>query len=206
MRVLLILSYLAACGDRRAPAPFDASVPVAPVPPAPRWKPLDDAHLAALAQVSVPDFAPGAVDRTATSVVVMSKAPPLRALVTIGPCLHCLPADAAAWKDITPELRQMMPAALEDDPSTQFELSAITLGGNPCIATWELGAVAYGSELVADHGARVYCNDGATELVVRVDDDAVAAAATVDAARSAAHRDVIEAAARTIASAYLAAL
>ena len=210
--VLAWLVVAAACGDRRDPAPGSArggpvAAPAAPADAAPPLAPLDDARLDALAAVEVPGWTATARDRSAASLVAQLRAGELRALVTVTPCLRCRPAELEAWREAVPELRALMPGAVEDDPATRFELSAVAVAGRPCVATWELGAIAYGDEVEASHGARVYCNDGTTEVVVRVDDDAVTRAATPEAARAAAaSRDALEAAAGAIAAAYLGAL
>jgi hypothetical protein len=202
VRRLAPLLALAACGERRAAEDSPAAAASDHAEPAP-LRTLDAARLDDLAAVEVPGYTVAARDRSETSLVVSLRAGALRGLVTVGPCLACRPPDAARWRETLPELRQLMPGAVEDDPATQFELHAAEVAGHACITTWELGAMAYGEEVIAAHGARVYCNDGATELVVRVDDDAVATARSPDAARAAAHRDATEAAARTLAEAYL---
>lgn len=212
----ILLIALAACGDRRdsgaAPARHDAAPVVFDAEPAAAeavpLRPLDAARLDALAALEVPGFVVGHRDRTATSIVVSLRADgaPLRALVTVTPCLACRAPDLAAWRAAAPELRALLPGSVEDDPATTFELRATDLAGRRCVAGYELGAVAYGDELEAAHGARIYCNDGVTELVVRVDDDAILSAATAEAARAGAQRSAVEEPARRLALAYLAAL
>jgi hypothetical protein len=212
----ILLIALAACGDRRdsraAPVPRDAAPVVSDAEPAPAeavpFRPLDAARLDELAALEVPGFTVGHRDRSKTSIVVALRAEgaPLRALVTVTPCLACRAPDLAAWRAAAPELRALLPGSVEDDPATTFELRATDLAGRRCITGYELGAVAYGDELEATHGARVYCNDGVTELVVRVDDDAILAAETPEAARAAAQRSTVEEPARRLATAYLSAL
>jgi hypothetical protein len=210
LALLVVAAILGGCGERREPAGHggrraDEGAPG--VPPRPPVT-LDAARLDTLAAVEVPGWEVAARDRSDTSLVVALRAldGPRRALVTIAPCLACRPADPVAWQELLPELRAVMPGALEDDPATLFALDAVTLGERRCIATWELGAVAYGDEVEASHAARLYCNDTATQLVVRVDDDAVARAPTAEAARAAGHREPLEAAARRVATAFLAHL
>lgn len=216
---LAVVCVLAGCGDRRdaggsAPArdapsaDVAADVAEAPAPPAPPFRPLDAARLDELAALEVAGFTVGHRDRSKTSLVVSLRAvgSPLRALVTITPCLSCRPPELAGWRDAAPELRALLPGAVEDDPSTTFELSNADLAGRRCIASYELGAVAYGDELEATHGARLYCNDGVTELIIRVDDDAILAAPSPEEARRTARREAVEAPARQIAAAFLAAL
>ena len=213
-RILLVVLALAACGERRdAPAREANAAGAAPAEdaapaPAPPFRPLDAARLDELAALEVPGFTAASRDRSATSLVVALRGTgtPLRALVTVSPCLTCTPPDLPAWQSRVPELRALLPGGLEDDPATTFELAAIDLAGRRCIATYELGAVAYGDELEATHGARIYCNDGTTELVVRVDDDALLSAPTPEAARQAADRATVDEPARRLALAYLSAL
>ncbi len=211
---------VAACGGGRDEAPPGRTAPpgaaaaspgatAAPAPP-PSFGALDDARLAALAALE-PGDAWQVVhrDATASSLVVSLQAPggaALRGLVTIGPCLRCRAMTAAAWAEVEPELRTLMPGALEDDPATTFELATTEIAGRTCVATYELGARAWGDELEAGHGARVYCNDGEVELVVRVDDDAVRRAASADAARAGAARATVEEPARRLAAMYAAAM
>jgi hypothetical protein len=216
--LLLVLFGLAGCGDRRdgggsasareAVADEAEAEEVAPPPPARPFRTLDAARLDELAAVEVPGFSVVHRDRSATSLVISLRAidAPVRALVTITPCLACRPPDLDAWRGAAPELRALLPGAVEDDPATTFELTAVDLAGRRCIASHELGAIAYGDELEATHGARLYCNDGVTELVIRVDDDAILAAATPDAARQGAQRAAVEEPARRLAAAFLAAL
>jgi hypothetical protein len=214
VRHLPALLIVASCGERRAAAPpaveEDAAAAIAeavPASPPPPLAALDAARLDALAAVEVPGLAVVQRDRTETSLVVAFTGEALRGLATVGPCVRCLPIDLAAWRAIEPELRALMPGAVEEEPETRFELAIAEVAGRPCVASWELGAASYGDELDAAHGARIYCNDGTVELVVRVDDAAIAAARTVDEARgAAARRDAVEATARRIAEAYLAAL
>jgi hypothetical protein len=206
----LVVLTLASCGERRAeppPARGDAASAAAPAPVVTTpLAPLDDAHLDALAQLAPPGFEVTARDRSATSIVIALRAGDLRATVSAIPCTRCTPMDLAAWRTLEPELRALLPGGLEDDPATTFELTTADIAGRRCIAGYELGAASYTDELDTTHGARVYCNDGATELVVRVDDDAVARAATPDAARATAQRVPLETAARNLAAAYLSAL
>jgi hypothetical protein len=183
---------LAACSGRTSapdrPVDEDARTPADQGP-----RVLD---LEALAAVEVGGWERAAQDRSPTSLVVSLRSGDLRGLVTIGPCVTCRPAEV-------PELRQLMPGGLEDDPSTRFELRATEIAGWRCTATWELGAVRYTDEVVASHAARLYCGDDAIEVVVRVDDDTVAAAHSPEAARAAAHREIVENGAKAIAEAYL---
>jgi hypothetical protein len=216
IRLIAVVCALAGCGERRdaggSTAPRDAAVVApdaeAPAPPAPPFRALDAARLDALAAIEVPGFTAAHRDRSATSIVIglRGDGAPLRALVTVSPCLSCRAPELPAWRDAAPELRTLLPGNLEDDPATLFELAAIDLAGRRCIASYELGAVAYGDELEATHGARIYCNDGVTELVVRVDDDAVLAAATPEAIRAGARRATVEDPARRLAAAYLDAM
>jgi hypothetical protein len=215
----VLLFLLAACGDRRdggesasareavaGEAPAHDAEP--PAPPAPPFRALDGARLDELAALEVPGFTVAHRDRSETSIVIGLRATgsPLRALVTVTPCLACRPMELPAWRAAAPELRALLPGSVEDDPATTFELSAVDLAGRRCIAGYELGAVAYGEELEAAHGARIYCNDGVTEVVVRVDDDSILAAVTPEAARQGAQRATVEAPARALAAAFLTAL
>jgi hypothetical protein len=213
-RRLVPLLLLAACGDRRAePRGHDGggavadnmSADTAPAP-APPLAPLDDARLTALDQVTPPGFTVTARDRTSTSVVLALRSADLHATVTATPCLRCVPIALDRWRAIEPELRALLPGGLEDDPSTTFELAIAPIAGRPCATTYELGAASYNEELDTTHAARIYCNDGTTELVIRVDDDLVGRAPTADAARAAADRARLESAARDLAAAYLAPL
>ncbi|MCB9565067.1 MAG: hypothetical protein H6708_32180 [Kofleriaceae bacterium] len=195
---------------RRPPAATDrgAAATAPATPPPPPFHPLDAARLDALAALDEPGFTVVHRDRTATSLVVAltSTETPVRALVTIGPCLQCRAMDVAAWQAALPELRALMPGALEDDPDSRFELDAVEVAGRTCVATWELGAVAYGDDIEASHAARIYCNDGAVELTVRVDDDDTRRAASVDDARRGAVRAVVEDPARRLAARFAAAM
>jgi len=202
----LALLLLAGCGERRgvpAARGSDGDAGAAPVVPLAR---LDDAHLAALEQVAPPGFTVTARDRTSASIVIALSAGDLRATVTAAPCLHCVPMELAAWRAIEPELRALMPGGLEDDPSSRFDLAVADIAGHRCISSYELGAASYGDELDTTHAARLYCNDGTTELVIRVDDDAITRAASPEAARASAARAPLESAARALAAAYLAPL
>jgi hypothetical protein len=217
---LVIAGLAAACGGGRDEAPPGRTAPpgtsaapagavAAPAPP-PSFGPLDDARLAALAALE-PGVAWQVVhrDATASSLVVSLEVPgdaAVRGLVTIGPCLRCRAMTAAAWAELEPELRTLMPGALEDDPATTFELGTAEVAGRTCVATYELGARAWGDELEAGHGARIYCNDGQVELVVRVDDDGVRRAASAEAARAGAARATVEEPARRLAAMYAAAM
>ncbi len=198
-------------GRTAPPAPASADeargAVVAPAPP-PSFHALDAARLDALEAIEIDGWTVTQRDRTATSLVVGLRAADgvRRGLITIGPCLSCREMNAAAWHEVEPALRGLLPGALEDDPASRFELATAEIAGSTCVATWELGAVAWGDELEAGHGARVYCNDGAVELVVRVDDDGVRRAADPDQARARAVRAMVEEPARRLAAVYAAAM
>jgi len=216
-RAAALIALLAACGSRRATSRDDddgastadlAGDPAEPAPPAPpdARRGLTGAQLDALVGVEVPGWNIDARDRSETTLVVALRKGALRAVVTAGTCLRCREMEPGAWEDELPALRAILPGALEDDPSTKFELAAAEIAGRTCITTWELGAMSYGDELVASHGARIYCQDGDVELVIRVDDEAVTRARSAKTARKQAERAAVEDAARALAEAFSASL
>lgn len=215
-RAAVLLAVLAACGSRRVasrdddgagdPTAHEDDAEPAPPPPPDARRGLTVAQLDALATIEVPAWTIDARDRTETTLVVTLRQDALRAVVTAGRCLRCREMEPAAWQDEVPALRAIMPGAIEDDPATKFELAATDIAGRACITTWELGAMTYGDEIMATHGARIYCQDGDVELVVRVDDDAVTRARSASSARKGAVRATVEDAARTLAEAFSAGL
>lgn len=216
VRVVLALA-LAACGGTRSvtrEAPLDAGTETfggagagaAPAPQPDARRGLTEAQLEALDVITVHRWTIEARDRTETSLVVTLRQDALRAVVTAGRCLRCREMTPAAWQDELPALRAIMPGAIEDDPQTKFELYGTDVRGDACVATWELGAMTYGDDLLATHGARIYCQRNDLELTVRVDDETVTRARSAKAARKAAVRATVEDAARAIAEAYAAAL
>lgn len=91
------------------------------------------------------------------------------AVVTIQPCLDCIPMELAKWKAKTEELKVTL-AGLRDEPNVTFEVGETTLAGQPVMYTYQVGTgttqTAGGESFGYTNNFNAYFNDGINQIKV----------------------------------------
>ena len=191
----LALALVVACGDKPpasvaptpgsvAPPAIDAAVaePVTPAlrfalrplsgkPPKKTMQPVTRELLARLSTLEMMQFGTRVtkLDDSFLQVEHGRTLPPLQVTVTVQDCLRCLPMEVARWRAETDALRIVIPPDLRDRADTLFEISQLSLGGAPVIATYHL---AFAAERGADgrgdasHAVTAYYTDGINQIRV----------------------------------------
>jgi hypothetical protein len=185
--VYLLGACLIGCGDKPptsvAPTPGSVAVPidagVVPVdaeslrfalrplsgkPPNKTTQPVTRELLTKLSALDMTQFGARVtkLDDSFLQVEYGRTLPPLLVTVTIQDCLRCLPMELARWRAETDALRIVIPPDLRDRADTLFELTQLSLGGAPVIATYHL---AFAGD-TGSHAVTVYHTDGINQIRV----------------------------------------
>lgn len=99
--------------------------------------------------------------------------PVLWAVVTVSPCLDCLPMQLDKWKEKEAELRAVSLEVLKDTPDITWEMGATQMNGAPIVYTYQLGTGNTGSGSAEGGGGYsftdnyiAYYNDGVNQIRV----------------------------------------
>jgi hypothetical protein len=100
--------------------------------------------------------------------------PKLWAVVTVSPCLDCLPMQLDKWKAKEAEMRSVSLEVLKDAPDITWEMGATQMNGIPIVYTYQLGtSSASGSGSDTGGGGFsftdnyvAYYNDGVNQIRV----------------------------------------
>lgn len=101
--------------------------------------------------------------------------PVLWAVVTVSPCLDCIPMDLEKWKAKEAEMRAVSLEVLKDAPDITWEMGATRLYGAPIIYTYQLGTSGGASGSGSAEGGGgfsftdnyvAYYNDGINQIRV----------------------------------------
>ncbi len=141
-------------------------------PPKKTTAPLGKADFARLAKLTFPGFDLD-VRQLADNVVELryktKDRPRMWAVVTIQPCLDCIPMQLAQWKAKTEELKVTL-AGLRDEPNVTFEVGEARLNGQPVMYTYQVGtgtAKDVGGESFGyTNNVNAYYNDGINQIKV----------------------------------------
>jgi hypothetical protein len=95
--------------------------------------------------------------------------PRLWAVVTIQPCLDCIPMELEKWKAKTEELKVTL-AGLKDSPDVTFEVGETKLSGQPIMYTYQVGTGTQkdvgGDAFGFTNNLNAYYNDGINQIKV----------------------------------------
>jgi hypothetical protein len=184
----LVLLALIACGDKPPDPPVapttTGSAPVTPVvppdanveasrialraggkPPVKSTRPVAREQLTTLSALEMEGLTRSVrkLDEAFLDVEYTLVEPPITIGVTVQPCLRCLPMLVDRWRAEGDALRVTIPPDLRDRTDTQFEVTAITIGGAPAIATHQIAFVP-GDRPIFDHAVAVYFADGTNQI------------------------------------------
>lgn len=95
--------------------------------------------------------------------------PKLWAVVTIQPCLDCLPMELDKWQAETEALKVTL-AGLKDEPNVTFEVGEAKLHGQPIMYTYQVGTGTSkdvgGDAFGYTNNFNAYYNDGVNQIKV----------------------------------------
>ncbi|MBA2544748.1 MAG: hypothetical protein H0V17_34205 [Deltaproteobacteria bacterium] len=187
----IVLCLVISCGDKPQPDPVAPTTTGAPLPspvvpaaasetpfsrisvrasgkpPAKTTKPLARDRLTALSALDVPTLTKTVrkLDDAFLDVEWRHASPAVAITVTVQPCLRCLPMQLERWRVESDALRITIPPDLRDHSNTTFEITSISLGGAPAIATYQLAFIAHDVPSF-DHAVAVYFADGVNQIRV----------------------------------------
>lgn len=166
------LGPTAQAGSGKRPAP-DLPLPKSDgTPPKKTAAPLGKADFERLSKLEYPGFELD-VRQLGEKVLELryrtKDRPKLWAVVTIQPCLDCLPMELDKWKAKTEELKVTL-AGLKDEPNVTFEVGEAKLGGQPIMYTYQVGtgtAKDVGGDVFGfTNNFNAYYNDGVNQIKV----------------------------------------
>ena len=99
--------------------------------------------------------------------------PVMWAVVTVSPCLDCLPMELDKWKAKEAEMRSVSLEVLKDSPDITWEMGMTKMNGAPVVYTYQVGTSAgSGSANIGGGGYSftdnyvAYYNDGVNQIRV----------------------------------------
>jgi hypothetical protein len=136
-------------------------------------KPLGKADFERLAKLEYPGFTSDVRTVTDNAFEVRQKTkdrPKLWAVVTITPCMDCIPLELDKWKAKTAELKAVNLEGMKDTPGVDFEVGETVLNGQKLIYTYQIGVGAGSGEGGGTYSFTntlyVYFNDGVNQVRV----------------------------------------